>query len=257
MAKVSISNAGTAPLRERVSGYVLDGGTTTALFDRPADPIHTYVHTLCSHGVLAFVPDTVEHVAFLWQGTARAGDTMLHQGSSVIVERGGEGILIAGDEGATVISFTAAKALPTGRGGGSLHVLPVENVPRFRSDSGLTGALHADGACSTCSAWLHENSFPPAEPSPPLAAEAGIHCHSENEVIFVLGGAMRLGRKLVGPGTAIAIAAETMYGFTPGPEGLHFLNFRAEQPTDIQFKNGHLIDEVTYWRDRVPAPVYL
>jgi hypothetical protein len=207
---------------------------------------------------LSFARSSADRVAYIWQGDAILDRTVLPQGSSVITERGAIALIKAGQSGATVVSFGSSSVLPGDRGGGSLHLLPAPAVPRFTSENGLTGAFHAGGNCSTCSVWLHENSFPPAAASiGHAAAEAGIHCHSESEVIFVVGGSMRLGRKLVGPGTAIAIAADTMYSFTPGPEGLHFLNFRAEQPSDIRFKNGHVIDEVGYWRDRVPMPVYL
>ncbi|MCW1431636.1 hypothetical protein [Novosphingobium sp. JCM 18896] len=75
-------------------------------------------------------------------------------------------------------------------------------------------------------------------------------------MIFVAAGEIRLGQRLFGPGTAIAIAADTMYSFLPGPNGLRFLNFRAEQPSAIRFKNGNVIDEVGYWRDRVARPEY-
>jgi len=257
MPKVSIANAGQAPLRESVAGCIFDSGMARALFDGPADPIHAHVFTIRPGGSLALAPHPTDRVAYIWEGDARLGATMLGAGSSFITERGAQGEVAAGEGGATIVTFAAAAALADARAGGALHALPAGAVPRFTAENGLTGALHADGACPTCSAWLHENAFPPPAATAPQSAEAGIHCHSESEVIFVAAGAMRLGAKLVGPGTAIAIAADTMYSFLPGPEGLHFINFRAQQPSDIRFKNGPVMDEVAYWRDRVPSPVYL
>jgi hypothetical protein len=116
--------------------------------------------------------------------------------------------------------------------------------------------MFADSGCETCAVWLHGNSFPPSGPPDAEAEKRGVHCHSEDEIIVVIDGAMRLGRKLVGPGTAIAIRADTMYAFTPGPEGLSFVNFRAGVPGDIQFANGMTISETGYWKDRLPRPDY-
>jgi hypothetical protein len=89
------------------------------------------------------------------------------------------------------------------------------------------------------------------------ASEKGVHSHSEDEIIFVTKGAMRLGTRLYGPGSAIAIPAETFYSFGVGPEGLSFVNFRAARPADIKFKTGGSWDEVAYWRDNVGRPQYL
>ena len=68
---------------------------------------------------------------------------------------------------------------------------------------------------------------------------------------------MRLGGKLVGPGTALAIAADTLYSFTPGPEGLSFVNFRAHRPGDIRFVEGPSMSETGIWREILPRPEYL
>jgi quercetin dioxygenase-like cupin family protein len=53
-----------------------------------------------------------------------------------------------------------------------------------------------------------------------------LHCHDEPEIMYVLKGSMKLGERTVGPGTSIYIDGGVFYGFTAGPEGVHFLNFR-------------------------------
>ena len=53
---------------------------------------------------------------------------------------------------------------------------------------------------------------------------------------------------------AIAIPANTLYSFTPGPQGLTFINFRPGVPGDIHFKDGRTMDETGYWRQQLPAP---
>ncbi len=54
-----------------------------------------------------------------------------------------------------------------------------------------------------------------------------LHSHDEAEIMYVLSGAMVLGNRTVGPGACIYIDGGVFYGFTAGPEGVHFLNFRA------------------------------
>jgi hypothetical protein len=90
-----------------------------------------------------------------------------------------------------------------------------------------------------------------------IDAEAGIHSHTEDEIIFVTDGGIRLGSKLCGSGTALAIAANTLYGFTAGPDGLKFVNFRASAPGAIAFRNRASMDERAYWSSRLARPVYI
>jgi hypothetical protein len=130
-------------------------------------------------------------------------------------------------------------------------------VPRYGSDEGHQGGLHADSDCPSCSVWLHENHFPPAEPLTEEQQKGGVHSHSEDEIIFVVDGEMRLGNKPAGPGTALAISADTLYSFSPGPNGLSFINFRAGRPSEIKFANGHSMSETGYWREKVSRPDYL
>lgn len=58
-------------------------------------------------------------------------------------------------------------------------------------------------------------------------AEIQTHCHDEDEIIYVLSGAMVIGARTVGPGACLTVPGKTLYGFHAGPEGLHVLNFRA------------------------------
>ena len=141
-----------------------------------------------------------------------------------------------------------------------MRLLPAERVPRMAAEpgsSGVSGGLHADSDWPGSAVWLHENHFPGGMELSPEQAARGIHSHSEDEIIFVTAGAMRLGQRLVGPGTAIAIAADTLYSFTASPEGLSFVNFRAAMPGDIHFASGASISETGYWRERVGRPDYL
>lgn len=54
-----------------------------------------------------------------------------------------------------------------------------------------------------------------------------LHCHDEDEIMYIVSGEMLLGNRRIGPGATVTIAGGVFYGFTAGPEGVHFLNFRA------------------------------
>jgi quercetin dioxygenase-like cupin family protein len=52
------------------------------------------------------------------------------------------------------------------------------------------------------------------------------HAHSEDEIIVIVEGELRVGSRVLGPGSSVAIDGDTLYGFRAGPNGVRFLNFR-------------------------------
>ncbi len=54
------------------------------------------------------------------------------------------------------------------------------------------------------------------------------HAHSVDEIIVVTRGELHFGAQVYGAGSSVRIPAMTLYSFTAGPEGVAFLNFRAE-----------------------------
>jgi len=230
-----------------------------ALFDRPQEPIHLTVWRLAPGEQATLSGAGCEGAAYVWHGSLNVGATELATGSSLILEAGAKLDISAGADGATLVQFRT-NAAPDAKQGGNVHLLPASCVPRYAPEPGAGGAaggLHANGECPTCQVWLHENHLPGMEGEGVAAvAERGIHSHSEDEIIFITAGTMRLGARLAGPGTALAIARDTFYSFTPGPEGLSFINFRPARPAAFRMKQGGTFDEPGYWKDRVPAPVY-
>lgn len=260
MAKVavrSLDRARAGPLAQGFAGTACGH----AYFDGAGDVIHLHLHRLAAGEALTIGPKPNDCAAFVWQGAVTAGGVELAAGSSAMVGQG-TSLELAGAGGAEalVLCFAGAAVPDEPREPGTVRLLPAAMVPRMAAEpgaSGVSGGLHADSDWPGSTVWLHENHFPPGMELTPQQAARGIHSHSEDEIIFVTAGAMRLGARLVGPGTAIAIAADTLYGFTAGPEGLSFVNFRSAMPGDIRFAHGASISETGYWRTRVGRPSYL
>jgi hypothetical protein len=257
MPKVSIRTAEQATALPLPAGFAGDG-RASAYFAGERDPLHLHRIDLARGEHLRLEAAATDKLVYVRQGSVTVGKQKLTAGSSIIVEHGGHLDLVA-NENAALLAFGAAHPADYQLPGGHVHLLPAERAPRSDSlagSPGLGGVMHADAGCATCHVWLHENRFPGGNATR-QDAEAGIHSHSEDEIIFVLDGEVRLGARLYGPGTALAIAADTLYSFTAGPNGLHFANFRAAKPGDIRFANGRSISETGYWRERLPRPDYI
>jgi hypothetical protein len=206
---------------------------------------------------LRFVPLQTDRVGYVWFGAVQIGGHALGPGSSFIAERDTAFTLVGGVDPAVVLIFAGSGSDGLGR---HVHLLPSERVPRspdLGGGSGVSGGIHADSDSPSSTVWLHENRFPGTPDGVRRDTEAGIHSHSEDEIIFVVEGQIRLGAKLYDAGTALQIAAETFYSFTPGPAGLGFINFRAAKPGDIKFANGNRLSETGYWRSKLPRPEYI
>lgn len=261
MAKVAVVGPERARAVDAVAGLGWPKAGSTALkayVDGPSNSVHLHLASLGAGEALRVGALPGDCAAYVWQGDVLAAGVALASGSSAIVERGGGLALTGGEAGALVLLFSAAA--PSDAAGGHVHLLPAADVPRMAAEagaSGVSGGLHADSACETCTVWLHENHFPAGLDMSQEQAERGIHSHTEDEIIFVIGGEIRLGTRIYGPGTALAIAADTLYGFTAGPAGLSFVNFRADMPGDISFAHGAKMSETGYWREKVARPVYL
>jgi quercetin dioxygenase-like cupin family protein len=68
-------------------------------------------------------------------------------------------------------------------------------------------------------------------------AEAVIHKHDNDEIIYIVSGEMHFGNKVLKAGSSIYIQGNTFYGFTAGPEGLRVVNFRATADVSFHPKN--------------------
>ncbi|MCY3576388.1 MAG: hypothetical protein OXH53_03635 [bacterium] len=58
--------------------------------------------------------------------------------------------------------------------------------------------------------------------------ESSAHSHSQDELIHVLRGEIRVGRRIVGVGDTLWVAADRRYKLYSGDDGVHFINYRRD-----------------------------
>jgi hypothetical protein len=219
----------------------------------PRDPLHLLRHSLAAGTAVRLQGAPADLMLYVFEGSIDACGRVLAQGSSMIVEFGASALVTAGQDGATVLAFHQAERPADARPGGHVHLLPRVSVPcthDLGTQNEMGGGIHADAACPTCTVWLHENDFHCQN-----GTVVPLHSHSEDEIIFVTAGEIRLGNRRYGPGTALAIAANKVYGFEAAPEGLSFINFRAASPTVTTPHGKH--DERQMWISKLGAPPYV
>lgn len=230
------------------------GVESHAYLSGPRDPLHLLRHAFAPGATLRLRGDPADLSVYVLDGNVTVGGHALGKSGSMIVEFGAEAELVASTEhGAVVLVFNQAERFADARAGGHVHLLPRASVPcthDLGTQNEMGGGIHADAACPTCTVWLHENDFHCKDGTvvPP-------HSHSEDEIIFVTAGEIRLGNRHYGAGTALAIAADTIYGFEAAPEGLSFINFRAASPTVTTPHGVH--DERQMWISKLGEPPYV
>jgi hypothetical protein len=249
MAKISIATFDEAAVTPPPAG-IAGNFDTRSYYAGEADPIHLHVHRIARGEVMRLESHAIDRLAYVWQGEIEAGGRTLAQGSSLIVEHGAALALTGRDAETLLVIFAAGRVPANQRGGGHVHLLPRELVPRVDASaaSSTVGGLHSDGNCPTCELWLNENTLPGGDAITPEQAQRGIHAHPHDEIIFVTGGQIRLGNRLYDKGTALAIAADTLYGFAPGPDGLTFITFRNSKSNAIRFASGGDYVESDFWK---------
>ena len=157
-----------------------------------------------------------------------AGGEQLGPAGVVYLEHAGSTSIGAGEGGATLLHYHSRDVRPeySRKPGGHVHRVDARGLRQVKDnvyyDTATT--VWADAACPTCDAWFHQSKF--NTPCP----QGHPHFHPEDEIIFVVEGGMIVGRQVLKPGTALAVDANTVYGFGVAEGGLAFTNFRPTEP---------------------------
>lgn len=252
MARFSVALTDDSPVV--ASAHTTTGAVETrAVVVGERQPIHLHLHRLAPGATITFTGTPTDHFIYVWDGAMEAGGHRFESRASAIVEYGASLTVTGGNDGALLLDFNRREREADARPGGHVHLLPCEHVPQIEVNekNHLGMWWHADSHCPSCSLWFHENDYWDAD------IETVPHSHSEDEIIFVRSGKIRLGNRLYGPGTALAIHADTKYSFFSGPEGLSYVNFRGSVPTYTSADGKVTFNEHDIWAKRMKKPAYL
>lgn len=114
--------------------------------------------------------------------------------------------------------------------------------------AGRETRFFADSTCPTCSITLMYTAR-----DSKYSNEA--HSHSQDEILYLMGGEIMVGKERLGSGDALFVAADRRYRFDSGEAGFGFLNYRSGPSTYLAvrgrppFKEGGAINGFTFVND--------
>lgn len=201
---------------------------------------------------LTFPDKHGEEGLYVLEGHLQVGDTTCQPRGAVIVEsdvavtieaRGPGRLVHVGSRNAEPPSGGALGPAATTDHG--VHVVGPNGW--FTSGSGdrTVARWFTDSTCPTCRIALFDVT------SQETPGRSRAHTHSADEIIYVLAGTMRLGRRLLGPGTSLCIGGGTRYAQSAGPGGCTFLNYRRDTSEQQYYGPGepdHLLPETALGR---------
>jgi hypothetical protein len=179
-------------------------------------------------GVLRWDQSHGDQAVYVFEGGLSVDGRICPAGGAVIVESGA--VAEVGAVGPTrVAHFGTRDAAPPTDGpfgapeaaGHGVHVVG----PGGRWTSGrledVRATWFADSTCPTCRAALFLVEADQGHDGP-------AHTHTEDEIIYLLDGGLRMGARAIGPRTSLCIPGKLRYAFRDAGVGHRFLNFRAD-----------------------------
>ena len=198
------------------------------VYAKPDRPLWLWMHELASGAQIRFAQPPLAHLLYVWKGELAADGVSVGAEGVVCVEHLGTTTVTAGQSGATLLHYHSQGPDPTreARPGGGVHVLGCDGIRKVRDDTyyETTTTVWTDAACPRCELWFHQSKFEKAYP------QGHPHYHTEDEIIFVVQGGLVFGRRVLKPGSALAVDKGTVYGFGVDEGGLAFTNFRPSEP---------------------------
>lgn len=191
-------------------------------------PLWLVVTEIEAGGELRWEDEHGDEAVYLDRGALHVeGGDPCERGGAVLVEAG-QRCRIVVDEPSRIIHVGPVDPTPPRDGhlgaaahqGRRVHVVGPAGVWQA-VDSVRHSCLLADSACPTCRITLLYTS----RLGPYRAAS---HTHSEDELIHLLWGELRVGRHRILPGTTLAIPRDARYGFRSTDAGYAFLNYRPD-----------------------------
>lgn len=211
-----------------LTGLAVRGSVQTrAMIVGPDRPLWLWVHELMPGTGLRWNAPEVGHVLHVWKGGVALDGQTTGTDAVICIEHGANAFVEAGEYGATLLHYHSRVPHPTqnSRPGGHVHVSDQDGLLKVKNEQyDVTTTFWLDSKCPNCELWLHKSEI--VNPRP----QSLPHFHPEDEIIFVVKGGMIVGRRILKPGTALAVDANTTYAFGVDQGGLAFTNFRPTEP---------------------------
>jgi quercetin dioxygenase-like cupin family protein len=234
MAKIEVLRAAD---HEPVDGYraptcTLDGTATSRFVQSGDSSLWLVTATLEPGARLAWNTNHGDETIYVLSGRLTVDGRSCETGGVIVVESGVPAALTA-DRPSTVLHFgphdphppTDGRFGPPRADAHRVHVVGPGGVDS-RSEHLHETRWFADASCPTCRASLMFSSRGERY-------ESALHSHSQDELIYVLDGELKLGNLRVGPGDALSVAAFVRYRFECGEDGYRFLNYSADSSAYI------------------------
>ena len=207
-------------------------------------PLWMVVTELRDGGVLRWDSDHGDDGVYVQSGALDVDGHVCAAGGAVIVESGVAAVARAIGPTTVVHGGAHDPAPPTdglygapARDGHHVHVVGDGGWFRSGDRERVVATWFADSTCPTCRiSFFHV-----------WRGEGGVrdrsHTHTQDELIYVVGGSVVVAGVEHGPGTCLAVPANVRYSLTSGPEGNAFLNYRRDvsvqgyapgEPTELE-----------------------
>jgi hypothetical protein len=177
--------------------------------------------------------DHGDEVLYVLTGQLEMAGQMCAEGGAIVVEAGVPAVVRAATATRLLHFGPVQQAAPAEgplgaahRDGRTIHAISAEAAAAMRA--GPT-AFFTDGSCPTCRVAFFVVDGP--------ARVSASHIHSEDEVIHVLNGTMRVGPIRIPAGLALAVEGGRRYGYRTDGR-LRFLNYRRDVSTYVREPNG-------------------
>jgi len=179
-------------------------------------------------GAIGWDPPHGDEAVYVLGGGLSVDGRTCPPGGALIVESGATAEAQAVGPTRVLHFGTREVAPPTGGPFGApdpaahgLHVVGPRGSWVSGRREGVRATWFADSTCPTCRAALFLVEADEAHDGPP-------HSHSEDEIIYLLDGGLRMGAYTLGPRTSLCIPGRLRYSFRGAGVGHRFLNFRAD-----------------------------
>lgn len=204
----------------------LAGRGRSRLMASSATPLWLVESTLEAGSALVWEREHGDEIIYVSSGSLEvAGDTV--GAGAVLVLEAGVALRVESAEQTAIVHFGSTDPSPPSEGpygapdaGHRHHVIGPRGVSA-RHDPPKHTVYFATGACRTCRGTLMQSSRT-------VASSAQAHSHTQDELLHLLAGELRIGSLVARAGDTLAVPAHLRYRFDSGPDGYDLLNFRPD-----------------------------